>query len=637
MSDSLIKNIWKAMMPVLCEGSRSFELKKNLHYKGLVLLAILSFKRAVCLKGDPEFSKKFSDQIEEMTIIETIKRKLQAVMPYASEDIDRFFQFGEHSFEEIDLTCFLEYLDGLDLSPKVSDQTMEQVIGCLMSRIFALHVRSDKRLWDISNQSEDINQLVVDLLISFRDDMAPYDDVLSLYTPVIGTGALMAKLYMALKEVSQNSLFTYCCGYGSSLHEVLLSNLYFTVLGMTPFEVLWDNCLFETGQQTQDPQHKYKSYNLIFCEPPQKFEISAVKDLIFKDFEKKSYANFFDHKKPILEGCTHKDLYLAHTLSKMDTNGGRAVFISDTLHISESLLVPIIQKDLLDTIIELPPNSLSTFPGKGYIFIFSNQKRIPKKGFLHYINAGHPRIKNLYWEPLNKISGCKKNFLTEDGLSQILDLYHDFRESEYSQIIDMQDLSYKRIQIRFPLRLKVNLCESLKREEFKKELRLLLSNSEIKFFWPALVSFCENNEALLERNKIDFDETLKQLSIAVRKHDGKPILSRVKLFKVLSFASVKFRKAKPVSMLTGKGWMEDVETYQFHSSSIILGLSQNVNEAVRGWSSSLDPDAWLDDHVEIKYGGNFYRLIASLEEDPSETHIFHFEEMNESLMFDENE
>ena len=99
------------------------------------------------------------------------------------------------------------------------------------------------------------------------------------------------------------------------------------------------------------------------------------------------------------------------------------------------------------------------------MWLLDNDKPKERKGKVQLINAAS------FFQKLRKNVGEKKNELSAQNITDILRLYDDFEQNEYSKIFEFKDFSYTTVTVEQPLRL--NWAFDLDRIETALEAKVL--------------------------------------------------------------------------------------------------------------------------------------------------------------------
>lgn len=105
----------------------------------------------------------------------------------------------------------------------------------------------------------------------------------------------------------------------------------------------------------------------------------------------------------------------------------------------------IIENDLLETVIALPPDMFYNTNISSFILIISNIKEERRKGKIQLINATH------YFEKMDKPLGKKRKQLSKRQIQDLTKIYLDFKETKNSLIFKNEEFGYKQINIFEPL------------------------------------------------------------------------------------------------------------------------------------------------------------------------------------------
>lgn len=158
------------------------------------------------------------------------------------------------------------------------------------------------------------------------------------------------------------------------------------------------------------------------------------------------------------DGQDSQLLFIQHALYKLQDNGkiaiitnGKPLFAGDISSGESKIRKWILDKDYLETIIGLPGNMFYNTSINIYIHIFSKSKKGTKReGKVQLINAqdnDENGVKMYNFHRVAKKSiGDKRNELTKDHVTRIVDIYTDFDDSsEYCKIIPKEDFLQKQI------------------------------------------------------------------------------------------------------------------------------------------------------------------------------------------------
>lgn len=152
-------------------------------------------------------------------------------------------------------------------------------------------------------------------------------------------------------------------------------------------------------------------------------------------------------------------LFLMHLMSKMkrpEDGGSRLALVfngsplfsgspSKTKNES-SIRQWIIENDLLEAVIALPNQLFYNTGISTYIWVISNKKPKERKGKVQLINAVD------FFKKMSKSLGNKRNEITKKQITEITEIYGDFKANEYSKIFDNKDFGYAKVTVERPER-----------------------------------------------------------------------------------------------------------------------------------------------------------------------------------------
>lgn len=204
--------------------------------------------------------------------------------------------------------------------------------------------------------------------------------------------------------------------------------------------------------------------------PPFGVEWKKVEFYVRKEAEERGFEGRFGAGLPrISDGSL---LFLQHMISKMKpvkewgsriaiVFNGSPLFTGDAGSGESEIRKWIIENDWLEAIIGLPDQLFYNTGIHTYIWIVTNNKQGERKGKVQLIDARE------YYEKMRKSLGNKRNYISDEQIEAIVDIYKSFKESDKSKIFSNEDFGYYKITVERPLQL--NFCASNERIELLKE------------------------------------------------------------------------------------------------------------------------------------------------------------------------
>ncbi len=209
------------------------------------------------------------------------------------------------------------------------------------------------------------------------------------------------------------------------------------------------------GDTLKNDGHAGVKFDYGLSNPPFGVEWKKAEKEVKEEHERLGFAGRFGPGLPrISDGSL---LFLLHLINKMrepEKGGGRIAIVLNGSPLftggagsgESEIRKWIIEQDLLETIIELPTDMFYNTGISTYIWVLSNHKAKERKGRIQLINASN------FFQKTRKSLGSKRKELGEADINQIIKLYGDFEENEYSKIFDGKQFGYTTITVERPLR-----------------------------------------------------------------------------------------------------------------------------------------------------------------------------------------
>ena len=269
----------------------------------------------------------------------------------------------------------------------------------------------------------------------------------TIYDPACGTGGMVnvAKRYI-LEEIcadlEQKPVIT---TYGQELNEqsYAIAKSEALVSGENADNIKLGNSFTQDRFPTQ-------RFNYIMANPPYGVTWKKDQDFIIEESQNPD-GRFFAGTPRTSDGQL---LFIQHMLSKMKADGSRVGVVTNGSPLStggagsgeSNIRKWIIESDWLECIVALPKDLFYNTGIATYLWFFTNKKSAQRKGKVQLINAVdfcRQSIKSL---------GNKRNDILEEHVQQILKIYMDFAENEYSKIFENKDFGQYELTIEQPLR-----------------------------------------------------------------------------------------------------------------------------------------------------------------------------------------
>lgn len=279
------------------------------------------------------------------------------------------------------------------------------------------------------------------------EDLRKPGIIRSIYDPTCGTGGMVnvGKRYI-LEEIcgdlEQKPVIT---TYGQELNEqsYAIAKSEALVSGENADNIKLGNSF------TQD-RFPTTRFNYIMANPPYGVTWKKDQDFIINESLNPD-GRFYAGTPRTSDGQL---LFIQHMLSKMKPEGSRVAVVTNGSPLfsggagsgESNIRKWIIENDWLECIVALPKELFYNTGIATYLWFFTNKKSTQRKGKVQLINAVD------FCKPCSKSLGNKRNDILPEHVTDILNLYLNFEENEYSKIFDNKDFGQFELTIEQPLR-----------------------------------------------------------------------------------------------------------------------------------------------------------------------------------------
>jgi type I restriction enzyme M protein len=203
------------------------------------------------------------------------------------------------------------------------------------------------------------------------------------------------------------------------------------------------------GTSFSNDGFKGRKFNYMLSNPP--FGVSWKKEQDFiKNEANDPYGRFHAGLPRINDGAL---LFLQHMISKMEPSGSRVaiifngspLFTGDAGSGESNIRKWIIENDWLEAIVAMPTEMFFNTGIATYIFIVTNRKPKRRRGRVQLVSAGS------FFKKMRKSLGNKRNYITDEQIQEITQIYTQFKDGEYCRIYDNEDFGYTKVTVERPL------------------------------------------------------------------------------------------------------------------------------------------------------------------------------------------
>lgn len=317
-------------------------------------------------------------------------------------------------------------------------------------------------------------------------------------------------------------------------------------------------------------------------------------------------------------------LFLANNIAKMkhstelgsrivQVHNGSSLFTGNAGSGESNLRRYIIENDYLEGIVALPENMFYNTGIATYVWVLTNRKEEKRKGKIQLVDA------TSFKKPLRKNLGNKNCEITKDLRDQIMDIYLNFEENEYSKIFDNKEFGYHEITVERPLRLKVEL-----REENLEGLKENLKKND-KYIYDLVLKMKEEEKI---ESYLDYNEYITKLERLAKSNDEKFLARHKKAIRY--HLTIVDENAKKVIKTSKKKGEEDPIYGVFKEGNLYIEYEQDtdlrdteriplnhkggIEEFFRQEVLPYAKDTWIDESktrigYEISFTKYFYKPV----------------------------
>lgn len=306
----------------------------------------------------------------------------------------------------------------------------------------------------------------------------------SLYDPTCGIGNLLTDVLFKLNNINEHNSVKV---YGQDFNN-------FSVIVMAVCNLLLDEDPrnIRKGELFTEDQFHDNKFDYIVADSPMGMPWKGYLDAIKR--ETNDDGRFWMGIPALSDSQL---LFLQHVISKMNPEGSRAIFFSNSMPLSggglseSNIRKIILEKDYLEAVIALPKVRW-IYNIQRYMWVLSNKKNENNKGLVHLIDANYLMANN------------KDTIKSEKALLEaVCDLYDSTEPSPYHRFLSIKDLGNYQIHIKDFKTNKTNVVEVPMTEdptEFLKKRNLYPNESN---------HFVILYEKTSDFYKIDFDKYFK--------------------------------------------------------------------------------------------------------------------------------
>ncbi|OPG71261.1 restriction endonuclease subunit M [Pseudomonas ogarae] len=426
--------------------------------------------------------------------------------------VQAFSKDAREIFEHFHFEDFVQQLSSANLLYQVvqrfaaTDLSPERISNFGMGIIFEELIR---KFAESSNETagehftpRDIVHLTTSLVITNQDHKLTPNSIVTIYDPTAGTGGFLSEGDEYIQSISEK--------VSVSLHGQELNPESYAICKADMLIKGQDVASIKLGNTLSNDQLAGKRFDFMLSNPPFGVEWKKVQKQITDEHTHRGFDGRFGPGLPrVSDGSL---LFLLHLVSKMrdPRDGGSRIGIilngsplfSGGAGSGESEIRRyLLQNDLVEAIVALPTDMFYNTGIATYIWILSNHKVAARQGKVQLIDGSQ------HYAKMRKSLGSKRQYITEDQISELVRLYGSFEHTSQSKIFPIDAFGYRRITVERPLRLNFQTnAERLYKVLEEKSLKKLDSATQ-----QQLITALQAMDARqVHRNREQFDQLLKK-------------------------------------------------------------------------------------------------------------------------------
>jgi len=372
--------------------------------------------------------------------------------------VQAFSKDAREIFEHFHFEDFVQQLESANLLYQVAqrfaatDLSPEFISNFGMGIIFEELIR---KFAESSNETagehftpRDIVHLTTSLVITGQDGKLAPNSIVTIYDPTAGTGGFLSEGDEYIQSISEK--------VSVSLHGQELNPESYAICKADMLIKGQDVASIKLGNTLSNDQLAGKHFDFMLSNPPFGVEWKKVQKQITDEHTVKGFDGRFGPGLPrVSDGSL---LFLLHLVSKMrdPRDGGSRIgiilngsplFTGGAGSGESEIRRYLLQNDLVEAIVSLPTDMFYNTGIATYVWILSNHKAAVRQGKVQLIDGSQ------HYAKMRKSLGSKRQYITEDQISELVRLYGSFEQTAQSKIFPIDAFGYRRITVERPLRL----------------------------------------------------------------------------------------------------------------------------------------------------------------------------------------
>lgn len=426
--------------------------------------------------------------------------------------VQAFSKDAREIFEHFHFEDFVQQLETANLLYQVvqrfaaTDLSPEFISNFGMGIIFEELIR---KFAESSNETagehftpRDIVHLTTSLVITDQDHKLAPNSIVTIYDPTAGTGGFLSEGDEYIQSISEK--------VSVSLHGQELNPESYAICKADMLIKGQDVASIKLGNTLSNDQLADKRFDFMLSNPPFGVEWKKVQKQITDEHTVKGFDGRFGPGLPrVSDGSL---LFLLHLVRKMrdPRDGGSRIgiilngsplFTGGAGSGESEIRRYLLQNDLVEAIVALPTDMFYNTGIATYVWILSNNKAAARQGKVQLIDGSQ------HYAKMRKSLGSKRQYITEDQISELVRLYGSFEQTAQSKIFPIDAFGYRRITVERPLRLNFQTSAERIAKVLEEKALQKLDSAVQQQLMTALQAM---DASVLHRNREQFSKLLKK-------------------------------------------------------------------------------------------------------------------------------
>jgi len=289
------------------------------------------------------------------------------------------------------------------------------------------------------------------IFVENGENLKKKDIIKTVYDPACGTGGMLTSCKKSVTSINKDVDVIL---FGQEVNEEIYAICKADMLmkGENDKNI---RC-FSTLSKDQFPDNRF---DFIISNPPYGRKWEQDEDAVRREAERGFEGRFGAGLPRINDGQL---LFLQHMVSKMKVKeksriavitNGSPLFTGDAGQGESDIRKWMIENDYIEAIVALPDQLFFNTGIHTYIWVLTNEKPVERVGKIQLINA------TSFFKKMRKSLGNKRNYLNDEDIDKIVEMYDDFKENKYCKIFDNEEFGYTKVIVERPLQLNYQVTE----------------------------------------------------------------------------------------------------------------------------------------------------------------------------------